>query len=120
MRATYRKTRPNVGGNLTRSRHATRRRDAKCIMGMRTGSTVHDMHQITSGEDITANVRAEMARRRVDQAYVAGLLGLSRGAVSDRLRGRSRLRVDELQKIAADFNVPLEQLLASATSEVSA
>lgn len=72
------------------------------------------MPNTTSREQIAANVRAAIAYARVDQAEIADLLGKSRPAVSDRLRGLTHFRVDELQAIAAHLTVPLEQLLAPA------
>jgi transcriptional regulator with XRE-family HTH domain len=76
--------------------------------------------QPATGDSLINNIRAEMARRRVDQGDIARLLGLSRNAVSDRLRGRSRIQLDELQAIATFLQVPLEQLLAPADAEVPA
>lgn len=77
--------------------------------------------QTTSRDEIAANVRAAMAYRRVEQAAIADLLGKSKASVSDRLRGITHFRVDELQAIAAFLEVPLEQLLAPADPvEVSA
>lgn len=79
------------------------------------------MTQTTSREVIAANVRAAMAYGRVDQAAIAAVINRSRSATSTRLNGTSNFRIDELQKIAAHLDVPLEQLLAPAErGEVSA
>jgi transcriptional regulator with XRE-family HTH domain len=78
------------------------------------------MPNTTSREEIAANVRAAVARARVEQSAIADLLGKSRPAVSDRMHGRTHFRVDELQAIAAFLEVPLEQLLAPASEEASA
>lgn len=91
-----------------KSRSSPRKRDMLPLM------------QPATGDSLINNIRAEMARRRVDQGDIARLLGLSRNAVSDRLRGRSRIQLDELQAIATFLQVPLEQLLAPADAEVPA
>lgn len=78
------------------------------------------MAHTTSREEIAANVRAAMAYGRVEHGAIAQLLGKSRPAVSDRLRGLTHFRVDELQAIAVFLDVPLEQLLAPAPQEASA
>lgn len=78
------------------------------------------MQNTTSREEIAANVRAAIAYRGVDHGAIAKLIGKSRPATSDRLRGLTHFRVDELQAIAAFLEVPLEQLLAPAAQEASA
>lgn len=52
-----------------------------------------------------------MARRRVDQAAIADLLGISRAAVSDRLRGRTKFKVEELVAIGRHLDTKLDKLL---------
>lgn len=51
-------------------------------------------------------VRAAMARKRKTQNDVAGELGLSRQAVSDRLRGRTPWTVSEIHQLARLLDVP--------------
>lgn len=72
------------------------------------------MAQITTREEIAANVRAAMAYRRVEQAEIAKVLSKSRTSISTRLNGTSNFRIEELQAIAAHLDLPLEQLLAPA------
>ena len=62
---------------------------------------------------VAANVRAEMGRAGVSQAELASVLGLSQAAVSKRLRGSTRWRVDELAATASHLGVPLAVLLPS-------
>lgn len=75
--------------------------------------------QTTSREQIAENVRAALARRRLEQTAVAAHLGMSRGALGDRVRGVTHFRVDELQAIAALVDVPLTELLEPRTPEAS-
>lgn len=77
------------------------------------------MQQVTSREEIAANVRAAMAYRRVDQDAIATVIGKSRASVSERVRGVTHFRVEELQLIAAHLDVPLEQLLAPGDAEAA-
>lgn len=69
---------------------------------------------------ISANIRAELARRRGAQADLAELLSCSQGAISDRMRGRTRFQIEELEAIAAFLEVPLEHLLATPGSDAKA
>ncbi|WP_460787051.1 helix-turn-helix domain-containing protein [Nocardioides maradonensis] len=78
------------------------------------------MVQITSREQIAENVRAAKARRRVTDAAIAEATGLSRSGVNERINGNANFRIDELQKVAAFLEVPLEQLLAPTPAEASA
>lgn len=66
----------------------------------------------TSPTEITgANVRAEMARRKVSQVAVAAHLGLSQTAVSARLAGRVPFDINELHAIAGLLDVPIAALI---------
>lgn len=58
-----------------------------------------------------ANVRAEMARCGVTQTTLARKIGLSQAAVSSRIKGRTPFDINELVKIAAVLDVPLDALL---------
>lgn len=60
---------------------------------------------------VTATIRAEMARRGLRQKDLAQLLGISVAGVSDRLRGNTPLRVDELFAIAEALDVTPSMLL---------
>lgn len=78
------------------------------------------MRQTSTRQEIAANVRAALAYRGLEQAALAPVIGKSESAVSTRLRGVAHFRVEELQAIAAFLDVPLEQLLAPASTEASA
>lgn len=58
-----------------------------------------------------ANVRAEMARKRISQEAVGQALGLSQASVSARLRGVTPFRIDELTRLSELLDVPLDALL---------
>ena len=64
-----------------------------------------------------ANIRAEIARRKISQTTLAGHLGLSQTSVSARLSGRTAFDVNEVHAIAVFLGVPLSVLLPD-TSEV--
>jgi transcriptional regulator with XRE-family HTH domain len=55
---------------------------------------------------VAANVRAELARRRVRQSEVAERLGVSRQNVAQRLNGSVDFRVGELLAIADLLGIP--------------
>ncbi len=62
-------------------------------------------------ENVAAEVRAEMGRNRLSQRQIAAHLGLSQGAIHQRLVGRTQFRLTELDKLARLFDVPVVRLL---------
>jgi transcriptional regulator with XRE-family HTH domain len=56
--------------------------------------------------NVAANVRAELARKRISQTQIAEHLGVSRQNVAQRLNGRVDFRVGELIAIAALLDIP--------------
>ena len=58
------------------------------------------------------NVLAELARRRVTQRQAARSLGISEATFSDRVRGRTRLTLDDIERFAALLDVDPAELLA--------
>ena len=68
----------------------------------------------TITEQVAANVRVELARRRLGQVAVARTLGLSQAAVSRRLNGSVPLDVNELALIADLLGLTASDLLPAA------
>lgn len=60
---------------------------------------------------VQRNVLGELARRRVTQRQAAAMLGQSEQAFSDKLRGRTRLTLDDLQRLAELLGMEPEALL---------
>lgn len=60
---------------------------------------------------VTANIRAEVARKGKNQGDLAKLLGITRQGISQRMLGRVDFRVSEVQKIADYLGVPMAALL---------
>ena len=71
-------------------------------------------------EVVGANVRAEMARRRMLQGALAEHLHLSQTGVSKRLAGETPFDINELVAIARLLEVELCQLLAGVSEDVPA
>ena len=61
--------------------------------------------------DLSANIRAELARRGKSQGDLAQLLGITRQGVSQRLLGRVDWRISELQTIAEMLGTTVGQLV---------
>lgn len=61
--------------------------------------------------NVPANVRAELARRRIRQIEVAEKLGVSRQNVAQRLNGTVDFRVSELAVIADMCGITLAELV---------
>lgn len=70
-----------------------------------------DTATATSSQIVGRNIRAEMVRRGISQDAIANLLDLSQAAVSSRLRGETRIVVDDLVTIAAHLKVSPASLL---------
>lgn len=66
--------------------------------------------------DVAANVRAEVARRRIRQADIAGHLSIDQRAVSRRLLGHVEFSASELQKLAELLEVPVSALYGEASA----
>jgi transcriptional regulator with XRE-family HTH domain len=63
------------------------------------------------GDVVSSNLRAEVARRRIPQEQLAARLGMSQQAVSDRLRGRVKMSVDDLGRLADLLGLQPAELL---------
>lgn len=66
--------------------------------------------------DVAANVRAEVARRRLRQSEIAEALELDQRAVSRRLLGYVEFSASELQKLAGLLDVPAATLLGEVSA----
>ncbi len=72
------------------------------------GATIHPQPAPTLNRDglarlCAATIRFEAARRGLSQAQIAAELGLSRGAVSDRFRGKTAWTLDQVGMLAQLF-----------------
>lgn len=68
-------------------------------------------------EQIGANVRAALEANGLTQQNLADALGRSQTVISDRLRGVTHFRVDELQIVARLTGTTLDELVATAPAE---
>lgn len=68
---------------------------------------------------VAANIRAEMARKRIAQKTVAEELGITQQSVSLRLNGRVPIDVDELAVFARLLDVPMSALLEPVAAVAS-
>ena len=73
---------------------------------MRSDDTVSQFQRA-----VAAEVRAEMARRKVSQTDVAQWLGVAQATVSRRVTGEVAFDVAELEKIAALLGVAVQQFI---------
>lgn len=67
---------------------------------------------MTTQERISRNVRLLMAAHGEQQQDLARRLGISAASVSDKLKGRRRWSVDDLDIIAAAYEIEVVMLLA--------
>lgn len=66
---------------------------------------------------VAAEVRAEMARRRMTQRQLAEIMGISQPQVMQRLTGKLGFRLAELEHLAKALDVPVARFLpADVTS----
>jgi hypothetical protein len=62
-------------------------------------------------EAVAAQVRAELARKRISQTWLAPRLNMTQQKLSRRLTGVTPFEVTELLAIAAELDVPVTDLL---------
>jgi transcriptional regulator with XRE-family HTH domain len=74
------------------------------------------MRSESPAERVGANVRAEMARRGLNQRSIAPCINLSQQALSRRLNGQTAFNVDELDRIADCLSVTVASLIAPAVA----
>jgi transcriptional regulator with XRE-family HTH domain len=60
---------------------------------------------------VAGEIRAEQARQRKTQEDLAQCLGITPQAVSRKLAGERPLRLDEVQRLADYFGVPITSLI---------
>jgi transcriptional regulator with XRE-family HTH domain len=72
--------------------------------------------QQTSTDSVAANVRAELARRRVRPDDLATALGISRSALHRRLTGEVPFDVNQLQTVAGHLGVASAELLGEVSA----
>lgn len=65
---------------------------------------------------VATNVRAEASRRGIATHEIAKVLGTSTAAVSRRMNERVEFKLSELEKIARLLDVPIEILVAPAST----
>lgn len=63
------------------------------------------------GEHVAAQLRAEMARRRMSKAQLARMLDVDETWVGRRMLEKAAITMDDLQRIATALEVPLSYFL---------
>ncbi|WP_157933485.1 MULTISPECIES: helix-turn-helix domain-containing protein [Mycobacteroides] len=66
----------------------------------------------TIDQRVAANVRAEMARRRVSQQTLANAMDLSFMSISRRMSGHVSFSISELYRVAEVLKVDIRTLIA--------
>ena len=75
------------------------------------------MEQLTFNQRVAAEVRAELGRQNLSQACLASELGWVQSQLSRRLRGLVAFSTDEIERIALQLDVPIEQLVREPSAE---
>lgn len=75
-------------------------------------ATVTPMPRRSFADEVAANVRAETARLGLRQADLAGVLGIDQSLISNRWRGRTPWRLEELEAIAPMLGTTASMLCA--------
>ena len=63
------------------------------------------------------NIRAEMRRHKKTNKDLGNILGISANAVSFKLNGKSPFTLDEIRKLANEFNCSLDYLAVKNISK---
>ena len=69
----------------------------------------------TFAERVAAEIRAEMGRQQVRYVRLAERLGENEVWVSRKVRGRTPLTINDLERIAAALDVPVSDLIPGGT-----
>jgi len=70
------------------------------------------MQQADFNERVSAEIRAEMGRKRMTQEELARRIGWQGSQLSRRLSGLIQFRTAEVESIARALDVPLDQLMS--------
>ena len=62
-------------------------------------------------EVVSAEIRSLMGRYQVTQVMLASWLGVKQASISERLKGKSRWSLDEIDRVAAGFAVHPAELM---------
>jgi len=73
----------------------------------------------SASETARRTARGLMAAQGLRQEDLAPILGLSQQALSSRLRGRSRLTLDDVEALAAYFDVPVSLFFEGITRKMN-
>lgn len=65
----------------------------------------------TFAEQVSGNIRAELARRKLNTETVVKALGIKTSAARNRLNGEIEFSFDEVQAISKATGIPIETLL---------
>ena len=76
--------------------------------------------QTTTSHRVTANIRAELARRGLNQGDIASVLRTTQASVSRRMLCRVPFDIEELDKIADLLGIDLEALIADHSRAIPA
>jgi transcriptional regulator with XRE-family HTH domain len=67
--------------------------------------------QDTFAQVVASNIRAEVARRGIEQQQLARALGMSQAAVSDRFRGKTAWTLNDVEAVAHVLRATTSDLL---------
>lgn len=70
------------------------------------------MSLMTTDQRVAANVRAELARHRVNQQALAKATGMSLMSISRRMSGQVSFSITELYRVAEILKVDIHTLIA--------
>ncbi len=70
------------------------------------------MSLMTTDQRVAANVRAELARRRVNRQALAKAMGIGPMAISRRMSGQVSFSIAELYRVAEILKVDISALIA--------
>lgn len=65
----------------------------------------------TLADYAAAHLRAEMARRQINPSQLAAVIGVSEMWVSRRMRGKSHITMEDLERLAKALDLPVASFL---------
>lgn len=82
--------------------------------------TIVELFPYSTGlnEIVAGNIRAEIARRNVDQSEVGAVIGVNQATVSKKMKGRVRWHLEDIEAIAEFLDMePYELLIPHPSSK---
>ena len=89
------------------------------LHGVTPASNIREMSTVTIAENVTYNLRAEIAARGISQAALSRLSGVRQATISDVLSGKIEPTFETLERIAAALEISPTRIFLDPPAKAS-